>query len=209
MTLMEESRDSSPSSSSRVDAPPKNKPGAQEWWFRKGIFCSWGFVFHFHAGGFLIWLLNTFQSLESCHHFGIGGKHCMLEASGNFPVWGVSFRPPFTRAHKAVANFARLEFRGCRNMACCSKCVNIYSSFMFFWGCFQRSPVWWGKYFEIGDYVTVLNGDHAGDAGHVEQAQRFRWLERGKGRHSQTGRLRLSIRSLKSHLVTFVSHLSC
>jgi len=52
-----------------------------------------------------------FLSLESCHHFGIGGKHCMLEASRNFPAWGVSFRPPFTRAHKAVANFARLEFR--------------------------------------------------------------------------------------------------
>ena len=27
------------------------------------------------------------------------------------------------------------------------------------------------KYFEIGDYVTVLNGDHAGDAGHVEQVE--------------------------------------
>ena len=26
-----------------------------------------------------------------------------------------------------------------------------------------------GKYFEIGDYVKVLSGDHAGDAGHVEK----------------------------------------
>eukprot|EP00913_Durusdinium_trenchii_P035397 g33125.t1 len=27
------------------------------------------------------------------------------------------------------------------------------------------------KYFEIGDYVTVMSGDHVGDAGHVEQVE--------------------------------------
>ena len=27
-----------------------------------------------------------------------------------------------------------------------------------------------GKYFQMGDYVTVMSGEHAGDAGYIEQA---------------------------------------
>lgn len=60
----------------------------------------------------------------------------MLEASGNFPVWGVSFRPPFTRAHKAVANLQGLNLEVAEIWLAVANVSTFTPASCFFWVAF-------------------------------------------------------------------------